>query len=65
MYTTVATADDRQNIDKVLEVYENQFVPQTNICYERCMAFQRTLPTTCSGESFDTFLLRRLVKMCN
>jgi len=30
-----ATDDDRQNITRVLEAYESQFVPQTNVCYER------------------------------
>ena len=59
-----ATADDRQKIDKVLEVYENQFVPQTNICYERWRFNERYQQ---AGESFDTYLadLRQLVKTCN
>jgi len=30
-----ATDDDRQNITRLLEAYDSQFVPQTNECYER------------------------------
>lgn len=40
-----ATDDDRQNITRVLEAYESQFVPQKNVCYQK-MAFQRAIPTT-------------------
>jgi len=59
-----ATDDDRQNITRVLEAYESQFVPQTNVCYERWRFNERYQQP---GESFDTFLadLRRRVKLCN
>ena len=59
-----ATEDDKDDIDKVLELLDTYFIGETNEIYEAYVFNQRVQE---SSESFDSFLtaLRTLAKTCN
>ena len=57
------SADDREDVDKVIETFDNFCIGGINVCYERYVLNQRIQD---KNESFDNFLseVRRLIKSC-
>ena len=58
------SADDRENVDKVIEAFDNFCIGEINVSYERYVLNQRIQD---KNESFDNFLseVRRLIKLCD
>jgi len=56
--------DDRSNLTKVLKVFEDHCIGETNITYERYILNKRIQE---DNETFDNFLtdIRRLAKSCD
>lgn len=54
----------RQDIEKVIKAFDDYFIGETNVTYERYLLNKRTQE---ANESFDSFLteLRRLVRSCD
>ena len=58
------SADDREDVDKVIEAFDNFCIGEINVSYERYVLNQRIQD---KNESFDNFLseVRRLIKSCD
>ena len=59
-----AADDDRQDVGKIIEAFDNFCIGEINVSYERYVLNKRIQEP---NESFDTFLsdVRRLVKSCD
>ncbi|KAK9746924.1 hypothetical protein QE152_g5733 [Popillia japonica] len=57
------TADEKKDIDKIINAFENYIQPRKNIIYDRYVFYNRNQK---ENETFDVFLkdIKRLADMC-